>query len=63
MDTYDKSLVDILNERGHKFSSITVFQIGIQMIQMLEKLHSVGFVHNDLRLENICVDLSQEPKN
>jgi serine/threonine protein kinase len=32
-----------------------VVNMGIQMLSSLEKLHAVGFVHQDIKLDNICV--------
>ena len=33
----------------------TVCQLGIKILGSLEKLHEVGMVHNDLKLENILI--------
>ena len=38
-----------------KFDYKTVNQIGIQIIKILEQFHSIGYVYNDLKPENICV--------
>ena len=38
-----------------KFSKKTTFQIGIKIIDLLEDLHSIGVIHNDLKLNNLCV--------
>jgi len=32
-------------------------QIGVQMVTLLEEFHSIGYVHNDLKLDNICVGM------
>ena len=43
---------------GHKlnaFSLKNACQVGIQLLKILEKVHALGFVYNDLRLENIHV--------
>ena len=42
-------------EMGQKFSLKTVCLIGIQVLEGLEKLHHIGYVHNDLKLDNILV--------
>ena len=36
--------------------------IGIQLINLMEQVHSVGFVYNDLKPENICVGNFEENK-
>jgi serine/threonine protein kinase len=33
----------------------TVCQIGIRLLQILEKLHRIGKIYNDLKLDNILV--------
>ena len=38
-----------------KFSFKTVNQIGIKVLTLLEQLHSIGFVYNDLKPDNICI--------
>mmetsp|Transcript_13148 Transcript_13148/g.20443 ORF Transcript_13148/g.20443 Transcript_13148/m.20443 type:complete len:121 (+) Transcript_13148:210-572(+) len=40
---------------GHYFSQTTVYMITIQLIQRLRIMHNLGFVHNDLKLDNILV--------
>lgn len=37
------------------FSFKTVQQFGIKMITLLEQLHSIGYLHCDLKPDNICV--------
>lgn len=35
-------------------------QIGLQAIARLEQLHSVEYVHGDLKLENLALESGQE---
>lgn len=37
------------------FSKATAYAIGLQLLDLLERLHALGFVHNDLKLENLVV--------
>ena len=39
----------------NKFSYKTVNQLGIQIIKLLENIHSSGYVYNDLKPDNICI--------
>ena len=39
------------------FSKPTCYKIMLQLIDLIEKLHSVNLVHNDLKLENIVVGI------
>ena len=36
-----------------------VCQIGIQLIRALESLHEIGYIYNDLKLDNILVGNGQ----
>ena len=38
-----------------KLNFATVQNVGIQMIEQLEKLHSIGYLHRDLKPQNILV--------
>ena len=40
----------------NKFTFKTVHQIGIQVIKLLEQIHSTGYVYNDLKPDNILLD-------
>ena len=33
-----------------------VIQIGIELIQCVANIHSTGFLHNDIKLDNIMID-------
>ena len=50
---------DTLFSIGHKLkcklSIHSVISIGIQLLNCLEKLHELGFVHNDLKPDNVLV--------
>jgi len=37
------------------FSFKTVHQIGIQLLTLLEQIHSIGYIYNDLKPDNICI--------
>ena len=39
----------------NKFSFTTVNLIGIQMVTLIEQIHSIGYIYNDLKPDNICV--------
>lgn len=49
------NLSQILNMRNQRFSLKTVCQVGHRLVTILEKLHSIGKIYNDLKLENIIV--------
>ena len=45
----------ILELPTSNFSKASCYKIMLQLIDLIEKLHSVKLVHNDLKLENIVV--------
>lgn len=53
MEHLGKTLKEHLNEHKKPLSKEQVCNIGIQMITVLEKLHSIGKVYNDFKPDNI----------
>ena len=49
-----KSLDQLLYEK-HLFSLKLVYQIGIQMLQLLKSIHDKGLVHRDIKPANIII--------
>ena len=47
----------MLRERGKSFSKSTVYLITAQLLDRLQTLHQIGYIHADLKLENICIGL------
>ena len=55
MEQLGSSISKILNDFQDGFSFKTVQQIGIKLITMIEELHSIGYIHCDIKADNICV--------
>lgn len=49
------SLQDAIHKQKKFMSKKTVWQLGIQITNLLEQLHSIGYVYNDLKPDNICI--------
>ena len=47
--TLESFLVD------HKLNAEQINQVGIQLLNTFQKLHSIGYVYNDLKPDNICL--------
>lgn len=52
------NLVDLYNFCGSHFSINTVVYIGLQVLDLLQTLHSTGHVHNDVKIDNFVTNLN-----
>ena len=50
-----RTLLDIINDPSISFK--TLLELYPEIAQKLDDLHSIGFVHNDLKEDNIIIDL------
>ena len=55
MELLGKSLDTLFSECKKKFSPKTIFQIGYQMIQRIEYVHSKGYIHRDIKPGNFLI--------
>ena len=53
MQLLGSPVLALLKDYGHTFPIHTVASIGIQVTEILEKLHSASLIHGDIHLENI----------
>ena len=49
------NLYDLFMERNKMFSRMQIYSLGIQLVNILEQVHSAGFVYNDLKLDNLML--------
>ncbi|KAL3632966.1 Casein kinase 1-like protein hd16 [Castilleja foliolosa] len=61
MDMLGPSLWDVWNNNSHTMSVEMVACIAIEAISILEKMHSRGYVHGDVKPENILLGSSGTP--
>lgn len=55
MPFYGSNLDSIFEKHQFKFEAKTIYQIGIQILEIFEKIHYSGFTYNDLKLDNIMI--------
>ena len=65
LDLLGKSLDDVIKEAKEVFSLKCCCLIGLQMTDIIEKFHEIGYVHLDIKPENILIesDDKNDPRN
>jgi serine/threonine protein kinase len=58
IDLFGDSLQELLN-KYKKFKLKLVLQLGINILDILMKIHNVGFIHRDIKPENFLVSLNK----
>jgi serine/threonine protein kinase len=38
-----------------RFCLVDTLKIGIQLINMIERMHNIGYIHNDIKPDNILI--------
>mmetsp|Transcript_28206 Transcript_28206/g.42699 ORF Transcript_28206/g.42699 Transcript_28206/m.42699 type:complete len:85 (-) Transcript_28206:380-634(-) len=63
MPQYGKNLLNYFIESSLKFSTMDTLCIGLQIFDQLQCVHMAGYVFNDLKPDNILIDLrpDQQP--
>ena len=54
------NLLHLFKTRDVSFTEESIFSLGIQLLNILEKVHSAGFVFNDLKLDNLLLDFGTD---
>lgn len=62
MELLGQTLDDLHNHYDKKFSISSVLYIGINVINLMEKLHSVGFIHRDIKPSNFLIGYKKPQK-
>ena len=55
MERLGKNLAQIYQLHGKVLSISQIVGLGLQLVDSIESLHSLGYIHNDIKLDNIVV--------
>ena len=62
MELLGKSIDKLFSENKKQFSYKTIFQIGYQMIERIEYVHSKGYIHRDIKPGNFVMGKGDKNK-
>ena len=62
MELLGKSIDKLFSENKKHFSYKTIFQIGYQMIERIEYVHSKGYIHRDIKPGNFVMGKGEKKK-
>jgi serine/threonine protein kinase len=57
-----KSLLDIFNLNNKLLKQVDLIKLGILIIDKIEKLHRIGYLHLDIKPDNMVLDREPEVK-
>ncbi|XP_069688663.1 serine/threonine-protein kinase VRK1-like [Periplaneta americana] len=63
MDRYGKDLWSLFLQNNRLFPLPTIFRVGLQIINILEYIHSKGYVHADIKGSNLLLGLHKGTEN
>lgn len=61
MPRYGTDLENFFN-KGGKLSKASIYYLGLVLLQLLEQIHTSGYIYNDLKADNIMVSYGDKIK-
>lgn len=63
IERFGSDLQKIIDQHNKKFSFKTVYQVGLEIIDVLEYIHSKGYIHADIKASNLLVGYQKQFEN
>lgn len=63
MERFGNDLQKILEQHSKRFSFKTVYQVGIQILDVLEYIHSKEYIHADIKASNLLIGYQPGTQN
>ncbi|XP_053639117.1 serine/threonine-protein kinase VRK1 isoform X2 [Cherax quadricarinatus] len=63
MERFGRDLQKILEQHSKRFSFKTVYQVGIQILDVLEYIHSKEYIHADIKASNLLIGYKPGTEN
>ena len=60
MPRYGRDLFDYIYKEKVYLSAVSIFNMGQKLLDIFELIHNSGYVYNDLKLENIVIDINEK---
>ena len=51
-----------MKDKGQQLSSASIYHLGIQLLNLLERIHTAGYIFNDLKPDNILLGFNSRVK-
>lgn len=62
MELLQSDLEELLYKHKNKFSMKTSLMIGLQIIDRIEALHKIGYLHRDIKPDNMAIGMKDKNK-
>ena len=60
MPRYGQNLEGHFDSLNKKMSKMSVYNLGIELLNIMEQIHNSGYVYNDLKLDNLLIGYNDQ---
>ena len=55
MPRYGMNLESYFDRLGKRLSNLSIYELGLRLIEIFQFIHAAGFTYNDLKLDNLLI--------